>query len=150
MKSYKKIMPIFLVALLVLTVFYSVQSKAGVQSDYRSALTLARDYAEKGIVTDAISQYETAYELNPTVEILLEAGEVYLDNGDYNSAVKWYSNELLTNYPKEAETYLYGITVYLDLENYRSAYEVYDEYQGRGFPLRRWKRPLTRSSMNTT
>ncbi len=132
MKSYKKIMPLFLVALLAITVLYHFQDKAKMTAEYDTALETARNCAEKGIVTDALAQYATALEIRPSLELCLEAGQVYLDNNDLAGAKKWYTSQLLADYPKDAETYAYGLSLYLAQDNYRKAFGVYEDYQTRG------------------
>ncbi len=131
MRSYKKIMPIFLAAALIGTAVFSIKGRVDASNAYDSAMNKAREYAANGIVVDAIAQYETAISHNPTLEAYLEAGQVYLDNEDYSSARKWYKNELKTAYPKAPETYLYGINLYLPRDNYRMVFDVYNDYKAR-------------------
>ncbi len=131
MRSYKKIMPLLLVGMLLLTVVYSIQNKTEIANTYETALTQARDYAQKGIVTDAMAKYATAMSAKPSAELSLEAGAVYVNMGDYKSAEDWYEGELLKQYPKDSRTYLYGIQVYLTMGNYREAYRAYDDYRAR-------------------
>lgn len=135
MRSYKKIMPIFLIVALLGSVAYSVNSKKEKATSYAETIKEARDFAGKGVEVDAISKYKEAIAINPTIEIYIEAGEVYFDNDDISGAKDWYLNQLLINYPREVQTYLYGIRVYLAANNYRSAFSVYDEYLGRGLYL---------------
>lgn len=125
-------MPIFLAAALFGTAAVSVNGRIETQRAYETALTQAREYADKGIVVNAVEQYRTAISINPTLTAYLEAGQVYLDNGDLSRARKWYKNNLKKEFPKEPETYLFGINVYLANNNYRMAFDVYDDYQGRG------------------
>lgn len=131
MKSYKKIMPVFLIVALFGTVFYALNSRMQMDNEYENTLALARDYVEKGVISDAIAQYGSALEQNPTIEVCLEAGYVYLDNRELTYAKKWYENQLLENYPKHPETYLFGIETYLALGNESAAFSVYEEYQNR-------------------
>lgn len=135
MKSYKKILPIFLVLALFASAYYSINTKRENAMAYQNALSTARDFAEKGIISDAMESYETALSLNSSLSLSLEAGQLYLDHEEYSDAKKWYNNELLQNYPTEAETYLYGVQLYLAQNNYRLAYSVYDQYQKRGLYL---------------
>lgn len=135
MKSYKKILPIFLSVALFGSAAYSIQTKSENANAYAVALEEARNYAAKGIEVDAMSCYQEALDIEPTLAIYLEAGEVYLENDDLSAAKKWYQNELLEQYPKAAETYLYGIKMYLASDNYRNAFSVYEAYQNRGLYL---------------
>lgn len=131
MKSYKKIMPIFLIVALFGTMFYSLNSRMQAENEYETTLALARDYVEKGVVEDAVAQYEIALEQNPTLEICLEAGYAYLNSEELTYAKKWYENQLLEKYPKQPETYLFGIETYVAMGNENSAFAVYEEYLNR-------------------
>lgn len=128
--NYKKVMPIFLAVALFGTAAYSVNSRVEIQQDYKAAITEARSYAEKGIEKDALAAYGEAISLKPDLDTYLEAGKVYMDHQDYTGARKWYRT-MSNRFPKEPETYLYGIELYLAAERYPQAFEVYDEYQGR-------------------
>lgn len=125
-------MPVFLVLILVVSVAFAIKSNIDTASSYEAALTEARNLAGKDVVTDTIEKYEEALAIQPSLSVMLEAGEVYLKHEEYTEAKNWYTKRLLEAYPKEADTYLYGIRLYLAEEKYRYAYEVYDEYQGRG------------------
>lgn len=131
MRSYKKIMPLLLAIALFGSAAFSIHGRIEKQDSYRAEMTMARDFAEKGIVADAITHYEAAITANPTLEAYVEAGRVYLDNEDFGNARKWYNNKLRRLFPKEPDTYLFGIDLYLSRNNYRMAYEVYDDYLGR-------------------
>ena len=125
-------MPIFLVVMLVASVAFTIKTNIDNTVSYNAALAEARDLAGKGIEADAIDKYKEVLAIRPTLDVMLEAGEVYLEHEDYTQAKKWYTKQLLEEYPKEADTYLYGIRLYLAQDRYRYAYEVYDNYQGRG------------------
>lgn len=132
MRGYKKIMPIILTFALAGSAIYSFQNQAEKLDQYNSNLAQARIYAEKGIEKDAIEHYQEVIALNPSLQVSLEAGEVYLDHEDRRSAKAWYTKELLEKYPKEAETYLYGIRVCAQWDDYKGLFSIYKEYQNRG------------------
>lgn len=131
MRNNKKIMPVFLVFILCASVFYAVSNRQDVYTKYSTALDNARNYAQKGVYLDAITEYKTALSQSPSVEIYYEAGMVLLDSGDVYSGRSWYKS-MLTQYPTEPKTYLYGIKVYTAEQRYSGAFGVYDAYQSRG------------------
>lgn len=104
-------MPFLLVFILFGSVFYAVSSRQDASDKYNNALEAARNYAQKGVYVDAITAYESAMSQCPSIEISYEAGMVILDSGDIYSARSWYKS-MLTQYPTEPKTYLYGIKVY--------------------------------------
>ena len=132
MRSYKKIMPLFLIVALFGSAAFSLKNRSDTYNDYLSALNEARKYASEGIEADAITSYKKAISLYPTKEAYLEAGQVFLDNGDYSGAKRWYKEHLKADLPNDPDTYAYGIKMYLEKNNYRSAFDVYDEYKNRG------------------
>lgn len=131
MRNNKIIMPFLLVFILFGSVFYAVSSRQDASDKYNNALEAARNYAQKGVYVDAITAYESAMSQCPSIEISYEAGMVILDSGDIYSARSWYKS-MLTQYPTEPKTYLYGIKVYNTEQQYSTAFDVYDKYQSRG------------------
>lgn len=131
MRNNKIIMPLFLVFILLGSVFCAISSRQDAFEKYSNALEAARDYAQKGVYLDAITEYESAISQSPSVEISYEAGMVILESGDVYSARSWYKS-MLAQYPTEPKTYLYGIVVYNTEQQYSAAFEVYDAYQSRG------------------
>lgn len=131
MRSYKKIMPILLVVALLGSVVYSFQSRADRREQYDTALSRARLYSEMGVKKDSLEQYQAALELEPSLHLYLEAGEVYLTHEDKRGALSWYEDTLLSAYPKEAETYLYGLRVNAKWEDYAEIFSIYKAYEKR-------------------
>lgn len=131
MRSYKKIMPVFLVLLLFASTAFFVSNKRDVQETYQAALTRARDLAEKKIYTDAIAQYKLAIKSMPSVELSYETGRVYLNALDFSGALRWY-RDMVSVYPEEPLTYLYGIQANYLNARYTKAFEVYTAYRDRG------------------
>lgn len=131
MRSYKKIMPVILAFALIGSVIYSFQNRAERRQQYDSTLAQARLYAEKGIEKDSLEQYQAALALEPSLQVYLEAGEVYLNHQDRRGALSWYKDTLLSNYPEEAATYLYGLRVCAEWEDYTQLFSIYKEYEKR-------------------
>lgn len=131
-------MPFILTFALLGSAAFSYQEQAKSQAKYDEAVAQARDYARKGIPQDAIEQYQSALETKPSLELCLEAGEVYLSYEDKSGAESWYESELLADYPKEAQTYLYGMRSSVQWEDYGELFSIYQEYQDRGFTRTRW------------
>ena len=131
MRSYKKIMPLLLTVALLGSMAYSIKSKWELQKEYETALEDARSLYQKGIIVDAFDRYQDALAIQPSLAGYLEAGEMFLEAGNYTSAKRWYDRTLLELYPKEAETYLYGLRVYAANGNYNELFSVYDAYQDR-------------------
>lgn len=132
MKKIKMLLPLWLILLFGGSAAYMFRTRIENSDVYNQMVEKARAYAKAGIVVDAVDYYEEALGINPNVDVCVEAGEVYLEHEEYYNAKKWYKSELHTNYPDEIKTYDFGIRMYLAQENYRGAFEIYDEYQDRG------------------
>lgn len=130
MRSYKVVMPFLLTFALLGSVVYSFQNREEEHREYEGTLAQARLYASKGIEKDAIEQYRAALALEPSLQLYLEAGEVYFDNNDRRGAESWYET-MLSNYPKEAETYYYGLRASAMREDYTQLFSIYEDYQKR-------------------
>lgn len=131
MKKIKMLLPLWLVLLFAGSAVFMFKTRLENSGAYNQMVEEARAYAQAGIVVDAIEFYEEALDLNPNVDLCVEAGEVYLTNEEYYNAKRWYKSELHTNYPENVKTYDFGIRMYLAQDNYRGAFEIYDEYQDR-------------------
>ena len=79
----------------------------------------------------ARTNYEKALKIKSSLEIALEAGQMYVSRGEYNSAESWYNHTLVTSYPKEPAVYCFGIQVEKAMENYKKAFRIYDTFQQR-------------------
>lgn len=132
MKKIKMLLPLWLVLLFAGSAVFMFKTRLENSGAYNQMVEEARAYAQAGIVVDAIEFYEEALDLNPNVDLCVEAGEVYLTNEEYYNAKRWYKSKLHTNYPENVKTYDFGIRMYLAQDNYRGAFEIYDEYQDRG------------------
>ena len=130
MKSYKKVMPILLVIALIGALAFCLNSRAEKHDAYEAAISQAREYADKGLVKDAMASYEEALSISPTLETYQEVGQYYLDREDFSGAEDWY-NRMASAFPREAATYEYGIKVYLMVEDYDSTFDIYDKFQKR-------------------
>lgn len=129
MKKLKKLAPLLLAVLYVVTAYYMLSNKADKLEQYNTLVSHARGYAENGVVVDAMDAYKDALAIKPSVELCVEAGEVYIEDEDYYDAKRWYTNQLSSQYPDDARTYEFGIRVYLAQQKYEDVFECYDKFQ---------------------
>lgn len=121
------LIPIALVALSVLSVFYLFNSKLTLNAEYKTHLEAARNAAKNNTMTLAMDEYEKALAISPSVGVYVEIGENYLNQGDTLAATRWYERNLLSAYPTSPETYEFGIKTALAKERYADAFVIYDE-----------------------
>lgn len=132
MKKYQIIMPIALPLALIASFFYMIQGRTEINKEYQSYILAAQEYTRNDVPTDAIAAYQAALKINPTLEVYLAIGEIYLEQEEYRLAEKWYEKQLVSNYPNDSATYEFGIQVQLARGNVREAYQIYDAYKKRG------------------
>lgn len=130
--KYRVILPVVLPLALAASVLYMMQSRLAANAEYQSFLQAAREYEEKGVITEAITSYKEAIALQPRLESYLALGELYLNEGEYRTAADWYEDEMLVAYPTAPETYAFGIRAMLAQGNAKKAFQVYELYQKRG------------------
>lgn len=130
--KYRVILPVVLPLALAISVLYLARSRLDTSAEYRAYLQAAQEYAEKGVVSEAVASYQAAIGLQPRLETYLALGELYLNEQEYRTAANWYEDELLAAYPNAPETYAFGIRVKLAQGNAKEAFEVYDLFQKRG------------------
>jgi len=130
MKYKGLIFPLMLLALGA-SVFYLADARAASKDEYAELVDTARLYAENGIYTDAVSAYRSAIDESGSMELALEAGEIFTSEEDYSGAVDWYEDVLSAVAPKDARTYEYGISAMLKEEDYAEAFAAYDLYAKR-------------------
>lgn len=131
MKKIKKMAPLLLVLLYIVTAAYMLNNKIDAIRQYNTLVSQAREYVKNGVIVDAMEAYEQALTLKPSADLCIEAGEVYIDSKDYYSAKRWYLNQLLSQYPSDARTYEYGIRVYMAQQKYEEVFNCYDKYQAK-------------------
>lgn len=125
-------MPVVLPLALAGSFLFQVKSRMETRTEYNSLMQAAADYAEKGVVADAVASYEAAIDLVPTPEAYLAVGQLYLDNQQYREAQKWYERELVERYPEDARSYEFGIRAALAQEDAGEAFAIYEAYEKRG------------------
>ena len=131
MKNYKFLVPILLVAMFVGSVFMLMDVKATELKNYNDALALARNFREKDIQIDAEEQYMQALNHKPSLELYLEIGQFYLENGRMRDATNW-GYQITTLYPEDVQGYEFLIDIYKQQEDYVACYDLYDVYIKRG------------------
>lgn len=130
MKIYQKLVPILLVVLMAVSAYQLISDKVAMQSEYNGYLKEAEAYYKEGIVVDAVAALEKAYDMNPSIKLLLKEGE-YFQSVEYVSDSIRIAEELLETYPKETESYDYALNCYMMFDRFEECYEVLDTAEKR-------------------
>lgn len=125
MKNYKNMIPILLVVLMAVSILSTIMSASNKKEEYVNALTEARKAAKLGIVEDAVDNYQKAMELNPSVDISVEVGELYVKQGWISEAVSW-GEKTVEQFPNEVSGYNFLMEQYIALEDFEECFKLLD------------------------
>lgn len=123
MKNYKNLVPILLIVLFAASVYMLFDTRVAQASTYRQTLEDAREYRAQGIWVDAESRYKYALEQQPSLELYLELGEMYLESDQGKKAVAW-GETITKDYPTEAAAYEYLMEVYHSRLDHAACFEL--------------------------
>lgn len=130
MKKYKNLIPILLVVLMVVSILSTIMNAANKKEEYNKTLEEARKAAELGIVEDAASNYQKAMELNSSVDISIELGELYVKQGWISEAASW-GEKIVEQFPDEAAGYSFLLEQYIALEDFDECFKLLDVVEAR-------------------
>ncbi len=131
MSAKQRLIPIVLIIATIASVYYLVDGRASVVREYNAFLEKARYEVKNGVFTAAAEDYEEAMKIIPSVDIMLEEGEMYLQTGDYKAVQNFYQRTMLPAYPLEPATYIYGIQNEIAHGEYAEAFKIYRQFQKR-------------------
>lgn len=130
MKNYKNIVPIALIAFMIISVYMMIQEKNELQQEYNGYLAAARKYAKEGIITDAVTNYELALEMDDSIELFLEIGQMFVDNGLENDVVSW-GEKMMETFPKDVRAYEYALKAEFAECDYEECFELIQSVEAR-------------------
>ncbi len=116
---------LLLTALIAGAWFSLIGANANESARYNEHVATAREKAEQGVVTEVLSHYRSALQMNPTREIaveLMDFSKINQDPAGYKSVLR----EVIGFFPTEALGYERLTSVYIDEEDYESAFEVFE------------------------
>lgn len=130
MKGYAKFFPLILVVLFVASIYSIASEGQKIQDNYNQLLEDARGYAKDGILVDALGSYNDALQINDSLPVRIEAGEMLLDLGERNTAINW-AKDIALQYPYEPKAYEFLLTIYYKSEDYAGFFKELDTMNGR-------------------
>lgn len=130
MKNYKGLVPIVLAVCLVLSFYMLITTRADVANQYNTYLKQAREYGEKGIVVDAVYNYNAAMAIKDSLDLHLEVGNLYVQMEELDMAIAW-GQKMVENYPTEAAAYEFLLTRYRANSDFHRCFALYEVIQKR-------------------
>lgn len=126
MKGYKFLIPIFLIAFYGLSIYVLYSGREEVQAEYDSYLSAAREKREEGITTDAEENYMAALGVIDSVELQIEIGEFYREQGANMKALRW-AEDILEVYKEDVKAYEFMFDIYYDNNDIMACFDLYDD-----------------------
>lgn len=131
MKNYRTLVPLVLVVLFLVSIYVLYDGKASVQEEYDNYVELARDFREQEIYVDAETNYLFAIDVKPNLDLYLELGSMYVEQGQPRMAMK-LSKKILEQYPNDAGSYEYALQLYMAKNDYIECYSLIETMRKRG------------------
>ncbi len=123
MKNYRKLVPVVLAVLLIVSWYLLISEKVEINSEYQMYLAQARHAAEDGLTKEAMANYNKALEIKSSVEVYAEVAEYYKEYGKPRTYLDW-CERFLETYPTEILAYESILTAYVEQEDYESCYDI--------------------------
>lgn len=131
MKNYRMLVPIVMIVLYVASFYVLFNEKQSDNEEYNFYLESAREYWEQDIIVDAKANYIAAYEMNPSLELALEIGSLYMQDDSYKNAINWGEDVIIEDYPTDIEGYEFLTNIFFIQEDYVSFYETLETVEKR-------------------
>jgi len=131
MKKYSLLISVALVFVFLISVVNLVKTRIEFDNEYTKVLSEARRNREEKVYTDAVAHYNEAYQRKPSVDLMIEIIEFFIeakDEGGENDSI----TVLTENYPKETKTYDFLSKYYYNRGEYDALYSIYSKMRKRG------------------
>lgn len=126
MKSLKKLMPVLMIVLLVLSFTSLVNNAVTTRKEYKAYIKQAEEASKKLISVDVDEAYSNALEINSNSDIYISWAEYYASIEDYETA-KSLCETAQESFPKEAEIYEKIMKYDLKLNANSDFFSTYDK-----------------------
>lgn len=131
MKNYKKLVPIVLIAVLLLSWYKLLSTKLDGAQEYNEYLKTAREYAEDGVTKYAIEYYNLALSVNENIDLYIEVAEYYKGQEKTEEYLAW-AEQAMAIYPTNSKAYDAVLNANMLREDYDSCYDVLEMAEKRG------------------
>lgn len=130
MKNYKYLIPAALVVLMGASVYTMFSNATKKEEEYNGYLKKAREDAKLEVVEESIENYGKALVMKDDIDLRIEAGNVYVQNGWTSEAVYW-GEQMIEDFPKEAKAYTFLLEQYIQEKDYKECFSLQKQAVGR-------------------
>ena len=124
MKNYKKLIPLGLILLMLLSCYSLVSNTISERNEFNGYMKKGQEAASKNIAIDVDEYYEKALEVKSLPIVYSEWAKYYESIQDYKTAVTLGETALET-FPKSPEVYLFLLRNYLNIKDYETFFDAY-------------------------
>lgn len=130
MKGRKILAPVVVTLLTVLSWKMLIDNNKAFIDEYNGYIEVARESAGKGIITTAISNYDSALQLQSSPELYVEIIDFYKDQGMSRERLS-RCEDFAEEYPLEPKAYDCLLEIYMEDEDYESCYDIIETLEKR-------------------
>lgn len=130
MKNIKALIPVVVLFITVLGFYTMIDTNTQKLKQYNDTLQTARDYAEQGIVDDAVKYYEEALAIKLDANVYIEYVNVYVDN-NYDKKALRVAEEMVGKLKDSDKAYECLLDQYIRLKSYGDCFKLDDEAKAR-------------------
>ncbi len=123
MKNYRKIVPIALAVLLVLSWISLVYSAGTKNAQYEELLATARNFAEKKVAKYAVENYRKALDIKDSVAVRREVADFYKSVEKNEDRLIW-CEQFITDYPRAPEAYDSLLDAYIMNNRFERVFDI--------------------------
>lgn len=131
MKNYRKLVPIVLIVLLILSWYKLLSDKIETGTEYAGYLKEARKYAEQGITKYAMDNYNLALAMNDDIEIYVEIAQYYKGQDKLDEFLSW-GEQAMASFPTDTRGYDVALEANYLRKDYESCFDVIKMAEKRG------------------
>lgn len=123
MKKYRKLVPVVMILLMIVSWYKLISDTVKENNKYTEYVEQARQYAAKGITKYALASYNEALAMKPNVELYIEVAHYYRDYTTIREYTTW-CEKVFDLYPTDEKAYECVLEAYMKQNDYASCYGI--------------------------
>lgn len=131
MKHYRALVPVVMIFLMAISVYYYFNNISSENKEYQGYITQGDNYYEEQLYVKAVAAYAKAQAMKDSVDVDKKVADCFEAQGLVSDTQRLYEN-MLENYPKNVKAYEYVMEYYLKNNKYAAIYSANAAMQKRG------------------
>lgn len=130
MKNIKQYIPLFMVLLMVLSIYYFFDAIETENKQYQTYIANGDNFFKEKLYVKAVNEYAKAQAMRNSIEVDKKEADCYEIQELTRDTAKLYET-MLEKYPKSVKAYEYAMEYFMRAEDYGSVYSIYHTSQKR-------------------